>query len=123
MFRALARRNLLATDDRLNVLVILGLVSADVIVYSQVVPLAVRSLVLERKANLCCAKNCSAPSSRPKPDSRSGRWAVSSFSRLAKELKAVRGKSRERPDHPIIVPHERRRAHRGPESLPAIRGG
>ncbi len=46
MFRALARRNLLATDDRLNVLVILGLVSADVIVYSQVVPLAVRSLVL-----------------------------------------------------------------------------
>jgi len=46
MFHALARRNLLATDDRLNVLVILGLVSADVIVYSQVVPLAVRSLVL-----------------------------------------------------------------------------
>ncbi len=46
MFRALARRNLLATDDRLNVLVILGLVSADVIVYSQVVPLAIRSLVL-----------------------------------------------------------------------------
>jgi Tfp pilus assembly PilM family ATPase len=46
MFRALARRNLLAQDDRLNVLVILGLVSADVIVYSQVVPLAVRSLVL-----------------------------------------------------------------------------
>jgi hypothetical protein len=46
MFRALARRNLLAQDDRLNVLVIVGLVSADVIVYSQVVPLAVRSLVL-----------------------------------------------------------------------------
>jgi Tfp pilus assembly PilM family ATPase len=46
MFRALARRNLLAQDDRLNVLVILGAVSADVIVYSQVVPLAVRSLVL-----------------------------------------------------------------------------
>ena len=46
MFHALARRNLLATDDRLNVLVILGLVSADVIVYSRIVPLAVRSLVL-----------------------------------------------------------------------------
>ena len=46
MFRALARRNLLATDDHLNVLVILGSVSADVIVYSQVVPLAVRSIVL-----------------------------------------------------------------------------
>ncbi len=46
MFRALARRELLAQDDRLNVLVIVGLVSADVIVYSQGVPLAVRSLVL-----------------------------------------------------------------------------
>ncbi len=46
MFRALARRNLLAQDDRLNVLVILGSVSADVIVYSQVVPLTVRSLIL-----------------------------------------------------------------------------
>ncbi len=46
MFRALARRNLLAQDDRLNVLVILGAVSADVIVYSSVVPLTVRSLVL-----------------------------------------------------------------------------
>ncbi len=46
MFHALARRNLLAEDDRLNVLVILGVVSAEVIVYSRVVPLAVRSLVL-----------------------------------------------------------------------------
>jgi len=46
MFRALARRNQLAQDDRLNVLVILGAVSADVIVYSQVVPLTVRSLIL-----------------------------------------------------------------------------
>ena len=46
MFHALAGRNLLAEDDRLNVLVIVGLVSADVIVYSRVVPLAVRSLVL-----------------------------------------------------------------------------
>lgn len=46
VFHALARRNLLAQDDRLNVLVILGLVSAEVIVYSRVVPLAVRSLVL-----------------------------------------------------------------------------
>jgi Tfp pilus assembly PilM family ATPase len=46
MFHALARRNLLAQDDRLNVLVIVGLVSAEVIVYSRVVPLAVRSLVL-----------------------------------------------------------------------------
>jgi Tfp pilus assembly PilM family ATPase len=46
MFRALARRNLLAQDDRLNVLVIVGPVSADVIVYSQVVPLTVRSLIL-----------------------------------------------------------------------------
>ena len=46
MFRALGGRNLLAQDDRLNVLVILGLVSADVIVYSQGVPLTVRSLVL-----------------------------------------------------------------------------
>jgi type IV pilus assembly protein PilM len=46
VFHALARRNLLAQDDRLNVLVILGLTSAEVIVYSRVVPLAVRSLVL-----------------------------------------------------------------------------
>jgi len=46
MFRALAKRNLLATDDNRNVLVMLGPSTADVIVYSQGVILAVRSIVL-----------------------------------------------------------------------------
>ena len=52
MFRALARRNLLAADDLLNVLVILGVVSANVIVYSRGVPLTVRSLVLGTEGEL-----------------------------------------------------------------------
>ena len=46
MFRALNQRDLLPGDDKLNVLVILGIASADVIVYSQGGPLAVRSIVL-----------------------------------------------------------------------------
>src|ERR1051326_1130398 len=45
MFRALTSRNLLAGDDRLNVLVVLSAASTDVIVYSQGLPLAVRSIV------------------------------------------------------------------------------
>ena len=45
MFRALASRSLLAGDDKLNVLVILSAASTDVIVYSQGMPLAVRSIV------------------------------------------------------------------------------
>ena len=46
MFRALYKRNLLAADDRVNVLVILRATAADVIVYSQGAPVAVRSIVL-----------------------------------------------------------------------------
>jgi len=46
MFRALAKRNLLATDDKWNVLVILGRATANVIIYSRGVILAVRSIVL-----------------------------------------------------------------------------
>ena len=46
MFRALGKRSLLATDDNRNVLVMLGPVTADVIVYSHGVILAVRSIVL-----------------------------------------------------------------------------
>jgi hypothetical protein len=46
MFRALGKRNLLATDDNRNVLVMLGSSTADVIVYSHGVILAVRSIVL-----------------------------------------------------------------------------
>ena len=46
MFRALTKRNLLATDDKRNVLVMLGPTTADVIVYSRGVILAVRSIVL-----------------------------------------------------------------------------
>jgi hypothetical protein len=46
MFRALGKRNLLATDDNRNVLVMLGPARADVIVYSHGVILAVRSIVL-----------------------------------------------------------------------------
>ncbi len=45
MFRALSRRNLLATDEKRNVLVILGRATANVIVYSRGVLLAVRSIV------------------------------------------------------------------------------
>jgi hypothetical protein len=45
MFRALSRRNLLATDEKRNVLVILGQATANVIVYSRGVLLAVRSVV------------------------------------------------------------------------------
>ncbi|HUJ10431.1 MAG TPA: pilus assembly protein PilM [Verrucomicrobiae bacterium] len=45
MFHALSQRNTLPTDDRLNVLVSLGATSANVIVYSQNVPFAVRSMV------------------------------------------------------------------------------
>ena len=45
MFRALTGRSLLTGDDRLNVLVILSAASTDVILYSQGVPLAVRSIV------------------------------------------------------------------------------
>jgi hypothetical protein len=47
MFRALAQHKLLADDDKLNVLVILSDTSANVIVYSQSAPLAVRAIVLE----------------------------------------------------------------------------
>jgi type IV pilus assembly protein PilM len=50
MFRALTQRSLLAVDDKLNVLVILGAASANVIVYSQGAPLAVRSIVLGAEA-------------------------------------------------------------------------
>ncbi|MGO9243954.1 MAG: pilus assembly protein PilM [Verrucomicrobiia bacterium] len=46
MFRALGKRDLLATDDNRNVLVMLGPATADVIVYSHGVILAVRSIVL-----------------------------------------------------------------------------
>ncbi|HVM59706.1 MAG TPA: pilus assembly protein PilM [Verrucomicrobiae bacterium] len=46
MFRALSRRNLLPTDDRQNLLVILGATTANVIVYSNGVIQAVRSIVL-----------------------------------------------------------------------------
>jgi len=46
MYRALTQRNLLPNDDKLSVLVILRVASADVIVYSQGAPLAVRSIVL-----------------------------------------------------------------------------
>jgi hypothetical protein len=45
VFRALTNRSLLAGDDRLNVLVVLSAASTDVIVYSQGMPLAVRSIV------------------------------------------------------------------------------
>jgi hypothetical protein len=45
MFRALTSRSLLAGDDRLNVLVVLSAASTDVVVYSQGMPLAVRSIV------------------------------------------------------------------------------
>jgi hypothetical protein len=50
MFHALNKRNALPTDDRLNVLVSLSRTSANVIVYSQSVPFAVRSLVLSPEA-------------------------------------------------------------------------
>lgn len=50
MFRALGKRNLLMTDDNRNVLVRLGPVTADVIVYSREVILAVRSIVLGAEA-------------------------------------------------------------------------
>lgn len=50
MFRALNQRSLLAGDDRLNVLVILEVASANVIVYSLGAPLAVRSIVLGAEA-------------------------------------------------------------------------
>lgn len=50
MFRALTKRSLLASDDRLNVLVILGAASADVMVYTQGEPLAVRSIMLGAEA-------------------------------------------------------------------------
>jgi hypothetical protein len=46
MFRALVKLHLLATDDNRNVLVMLGQTTADVIVYSHGVILAVRSIVL-----------------------------------------------------------------------------
>ncbi len=46
VFRALSRRQALPTDDRLNVLVILHPAVANVIVHSQGVPLAVRSIML-----------------------------------------------------------------------------
>jgi type IV pilus assembly protein PilM len=46
MFRALNQRSLLAGDDKLNVLAILGAASANIIVYSQGAPLTVRSIVL-----------------------------------------------------------------------------
>jgi hypothetical protein len=45
MFRALTNRSLLTGDDKLNVLVVLSTASTDVIVYSQGMPLAVRSIV------------------------------------------------------------------------------
>ena len=50
MFHALSKRNALPTDDRLNVLVMLGATSANVIVHSQSAPLAVRSIVLSAEA-------------------------------------------------------------------------
>jgi hypothetical protein len=50
MFRALIQSSLLAADDKLNVLVILGAASADVIVYLQGAPVAVRSIVLGAEA-------------------------------------------------------------------------
>lgn len=50
MFHALSKRNALPTDDRLNVLVILSATSANVIVHSQNVPYAVRSIVLSAEA-------------------------------------------------------------------------
>jgi hypothetical protein len=50
MFRALGKRNVLHTDDRLNALVILTTTSANVIIYSQGVPLTVRSIVLSAEA-------------------------------------------------------------------------
>jgi hypothetical protein len=50
MFRALIKRNALPGDDRLNALVILGETSANVVVYSQGVPLVVRSIVLSPEA-------------------------------------------------------------------------
>ena len=46
MFRALSRRNVLPTDDRLNVLMILSATTANVIIHSRGVPLAVRSIML-----------------------------------------------------------------------------
>jgi hypothetical protein len=46
MFRALGKRHLLATDEKRNVLVILGRATASVIVYSREVLLAVRSIEL-----------------------------------------------------------------------------
>ena len=46
MFRALHKRNLLAVDDRVNILVILRAAAADAIVYSQGTMLAVRSIVV-----------------------------------------------------------------------------
>jgi hypothetical protein len=50
MFRALIKRQALPGDDRLNALVILGVTSANVVVYSQGVPLVVRSIVLSPEA-------------------------------------------------------------------------
>jgi Tfp pilus assembly protein PilN len=50
MFHALSKRNALPTDDRLNVLVILNPTAANVIVHSQSVPLALRSIVLSAEA-------------------------------------------------------------------------
>jgi hypothetical protein len=50
MFRALSKRRLVPVDDRLNVLVILGAGSANVIVYTQGLPMAVRSIVLGAEA-------------------------------------------------------------------------
>jgi type II secretory pathway component PulL len=50
MFRALSKRSLLPGDNKLNVLVILGRGSANVIVYTQGLPMAVRSIVLGAEA-------------------------------------------------------------------------
>jgi type II secretory pathway component PulL len=52
MFRALSKRNLLPGDNKLNVLVILDVGSANVIVYTQGLPMAVRSIVLGADAEL-----------------------------------------------------------------------
>jgi Tfp pilus assembly PilM family ATPase len=46
IFRALSQRAALPTDDRLNVLLILNPTSANVVIHSRGVPLAVRSIVL-----------------------------------------------------------------------------
>jgi type II secretory pathway component PulL len=52
MFRALSKRSLLPGDGKLNVLVILGAGCANVIVYAQGLPMAVRSIVLGAEAEL-----------------------------------------------------------------------